>query len=256
MDAPGYGAGRRSVNYTSELTHIALTGTGGGFERNSDGDRNLATLSGKTWCTNAKTCKCPPNTRRAGEEFEKLVGGNRTIALSGGPSGAQVVVSGTSLEEECNRRSCMIGTWRLNGPPTGPAVPIKSGGTGAVLTISPDGAATYDFTPSQKVVIGAPNLTYEIKYNGTATATVTFPKDPNGGAGSFTNADTSGLSAADILINGSRTLSGIPTQAIADGVTKAFGQNLFSPDGAFEATCTGNQLSLGSSVSRVTFTKI
>ncbi|MFZ4584014.1 MAG: hypothetical protein ACOYNI_02205 [Acidimicrobiia bacterium] len=250
-----YSAAYGGVDFTADLVEFSYTGNVQGLLR-KNGQRTLVGLDNKKWCTKgANDCVCPPNTKSAGERFDTLPGGKHEIAFTGGPESVTVTITGKSLKDACDG-VCMVGTWRLNGPPTGSGLSFKSGGTGAILKVGEDGVTTYDFTPSEPVVLDTGGGEFSIKYSGVGKALALLPTDPNGGSASFTGIDTTGITAEDITIDGKSSLDGLPTSLIADAVTKEFRKSIFIEDASFTASCPGNQLVISNSVVTLNYTKV
>jgi hypothetical protein len=165
-------------------------------------DRDIAELVGQAWCTGADdaACTCPRDTARAGERLPRLGATRFVVALAGGGAAVAASISGRSLRDECGSVArCPVGRWAQAAPgPFPDGVRLISGGTGAELQISADGAVIQDFTSYAPVVAEAgstPADTMRIGLSpqGQITSRIVIPADGPFTESPVTDVDASGL---------------------------------------------------------------
>jgi hypothetical protein len=146
------------LNVKAEV--LVVDGSAGAHGRLRDAagtDRLLADVSGRGLCALPEGCVCPDGSAGAGVDLEAIAPGGALLGLTGGATGAKVVVRGRSLQQFCAKPAtvdaCLVGTWVSKGVTIDvPGLPIAgAGGVGAVLHLAKGGAGSVDLDASSAV---------------------------------------------------------------------------------------------------------
>ncbi len=237
VTADGYATGLRSASLQADLTRFnALTPTVG-HVRIGSSDRLLSELTGTAWCTDPDgVCTCPPGTRRAGETFPPLPGGNTAVAIGAGSQPASLTIQGISLEEECGGRGrCPVGKFKMDAVPTGQPFQVESGGTGTIVTVDESGLLTMDFSEYVPLVAAStrdPELKSYMSPAGFVTGQVTLPADGSPPVDvPIENPDGSGLAGSGRVVDRGQVvleMTGADMRSVALAAGGAYGNALLS----------------------------
>lgn len=148
----------------------------------ADGDRPLADVLGKVFCTKPGGCTCPSSSPGAGASLPPIAAGDAVLAVTGGAGPAKVTITIGDPAEYCARPvQCVVGTWTLTTLDlryTAPSIGMRErGGAGLVMRIAADGTTQLDFNKMAAVVFTAsgPGIAGDIRYGGTATYRLKLP---------------------------------------------------------------------------------
>ena len=251
LSAGNFASARKPMVFTADVVLIAAGGLTEGLDR-IDGttDRPLKSFDGFQ-CTSPKGCECPAGTARAGEKFPALNQGPHFFAISGGPEPSQLTVSGFSLDDACNAKSCVIGTWTNSKPPQVKNITNLRGGTGSVLTIEPDGAVTLDYGATAPFEGDTESGQFTLRVGGVITAKITVPPGTEVDAAvPFTNAKLSGATGSGTLYVGG---FGVP---IDEGFVSGFLSLGDGGSGVNIASCANDSLTISTGSGTWTYERV
>jgi len=150
-----------------------------------------------------------------------MADGLEYVTVTGGTAAGGVTIEGENLQDFCSP-ACVIGTWKVINQTV--SLINASGGAGAILTITKNGAVTIQHDGSAPLIIPGGS----IQYFGQEMETVTLPTDPTATSGAWTWTIGSGnVSATTTEYGYSRTAP----------VANAFGR---MASGTW--TCSGNAM--------------
>ncbi len=168
------------LNVTADVMRFDLVPKNGRLRLSDGTERNpTETLGGHDYCTRDDGCPpCPGDPSAA--PMPRLPGGEMWLAVTGGPAGGAVKVTGRAAD--CASKPtdsttvppgaldpCLVGTWVSTGV-RWDAAPGATGGTGIELSIATDRSAREDFSAMQPLRIERGGYHFTVKYNGMATA--------------------------------------------------------------------------------------
>jgi len=210
------------LDVDSQVVHVTAAATSYGRVSLGGGkDNTLAEARGVNYCTDSTGCRCPTDSPENGARFRHMADGLEYVTVTGGTAAGGVTIEGENLQDFCSP-ACVIGTWKVINQTV--SLINASGGAGAILTITKNGAVTIQHDGSAPLIIPGGS----IQYFGQEMETVTLPTDPTATSGAWTWTIGSGnVSATTTEYGYSRTAP----------VANAFGR---MASGTW--TCSGNAM--------------
>jgi hypothetical protein len=157
---PAYTALPLDIDISAEVAVLDAPGAHGLVRFSGSTDQTLATVSGHPLCTVAGGCVCPNGSPGAGTAFADVAAGHAELGAYGHLQGAQIQLSGYTLEAFCQIEEeglvdpCLVGTWQsapwtLAGfdkiVPGQQVVDVLAGGDGVRATFTNDAREILDF---------------------------------------------------------------------------------------------------------------
>jgi hypothetical protein len=178
------------LNIQADVLAFGRLETSGHLRLPDGPEPSFAELLQAPLCTLPQGCVCPDGSPGAGTQFIQTTKGVGRVAFSGGLTGAEVVMNGSSLEDFCQQDQptpstpvfqgldkCLIGTWSSTVwkpvfAGAGGSVEY-SGGQGALMTVAPDGRVVLDFEPMTGLTGNVAGVVATIKFYGSIAAQMT-----------------------------------------------------------------------------------
>ncbi len=215
-------------------------GINGRISWDDGGEALLSEINGQVFCAQAGGCECPPGSSGSPPQTG-IPSASAIVSSTGTTVNTQVEIFGVSLDEYCTADaepdptpsdgidSCLVGGW-VSDPWVlpGPIADLDgTGGDNAVVTISGDGQAQWDFNAMQPITIFDDQIkvTTELYSRGTASGRISTV----GGSWQVSDTDTSAI-------------EGFAIDSIVGEYPLAGGPGLFVLLGGGSYTCSANRL--------------